>query len=174
MTHGSYLARHSKEADSFPIARGLHVLRQVLCQEIPEPNIELPPAPEQKLGVTTRKLYEDFTAAAACQACHGRINGVGFAFENYDAVGRLPGEGRGPGGRLERQRWSCASGKLTFKNGIELVKALATTPEAARLRWPATGCASCCAGKNGPRRADRSRPSRRRSPRRPTTCASWW
>ena len=48
LTHGSYLARHSKEVDSFPIARGVHVLRQVLCQEIPEPNIELPPAPEQK------------------------------------------------------------------------------------------------------------------------------
>jgi hypothetical protein len=128
LTHGSYLARHSKEADSFPIARGVHVLRQILCQEIPEPNVELPPAPEQAAGVTTRKLYADFTSATACQACHGRINGVGFAFENYDAVGayRVREEGQmvDSSGTLE-----LPSGTLTFGNGIELVKALARTPE---------------------------------------------
>src|SRR5439155_2750079 len=56
LTQGAYLARRSKEVDSFPIGRGLNVLRQVLCQEIPEPMIQLPPPPEQKMGVTTRKL----------------------------------------------------------------------------------------------------------------------
>ena len=129
LTHGSYLANHSKENDSFPIARGLHVLRQVLCQEIPEPNIMLPPAPEQKPGTTTRKLYEDFTAAAACQACHSRINGVGFAFENYDATG-------GYRDKEEMQAVDASgsielpSGTIKFKNAIELVKAVAKTPEA--------------------------------------------
>jgi hypothetical protein len=128
LTHGSYLARHSKEADSFPIARGVHVLRQVLCQEIPEPNIELPPAPEQTAGTTTRKLYEDHTSATACQVCHGRINGVGFAFENYDAVGAYREKEEGQvvdsSGSLDLD-----SGKITWKNGIEFVKALAVTPE---------------------------------------------
>ncbi len=129
LTHGSYLAKHSKEIDSFPIARGLHVLKQVLCQDIPEPDIMLPPAPEQTPGVTTRKLYEDFTSAPACQACHGRINAVGFAFENYDASGgyRLKDEGHdvNASGTLE-----LPSGKISFKNAIELVKGLAATPEA--------------------------------------------
>jgi hypothetical protein len=128
LTHGSYLARHAKEAESFPIARGVHVLRQVLCQEIPEPNIELPPAPEQTAGTTTRKLYEDHTSAAACQVCHGRINGVGFAFENYDAVGayrdKEEGQAIDASGSLDLD-----SGKLTWKNGIDFVKALAATPE---------------------------------------------
>jgi hypothetical protein len=129
LTHGSYLAKHSKEVDSFPIARGLHVLRQVLCVEIPEPNIMLPPAPEQKPGVTTRKLYADFTAAAACQACHAQINGAGFAFENYDAAGgyREKDEGQvvDASGTLD-----LPSGKITYKNAIDLVKAIAQTPEA--------------------------------------------
>jgi hypothetical protein len=128
LTHGSYLARHAKEADSFPIARGVHVLRQVLCQELPEPNIELPPAPEQMPGTTTRKLYEDFTKAAACQVCHGRINGVGFAFENYDATGgyreKEEGQAVDSSGSLE-----LPSGTITWKNGIEFVKAIAVTPE---------------------------------------------
>ncbi len=128
LTQGAYLARHAKEADSFPIARGVHVLRQVLCQELPEPNIELPPAPEQTPGTTTRKLYEDFTKAAACQVCHGRINGVGFAFENYDATGGYRDKEEGQvvdsSGSLD-----LPSGKVTWKNGIEFVKAIAVTPE---------------------------------------------
>jgi len=129
LTQGAYLARHSKENDSFPIARGVHILRQVLCQDIPEPMLTLPPAPEQKQGVTTRKMYTDHTAAAACQACHARINGVGFAFENYDATGAYRDKEEGQtvdaSGELE-----LPSGKITFKNAIEFVKAIARTPEA--------------------------------------------
>jgi hypothetical protein len=129
LTQGAFLASHSKENDSFPIGRGLAVLRQVLCQEIPEPNIMLPPAPEQKQGTTTRKLYEDFTAAPACQACHLRINGVGFAFENYDATGayRAMEENQAvdASGAIE-----LPSGTLKYKNAIELAKGIATSPEA--------------------------------------------
>jgi hypothetical protein len=129
LTQGAFLTKHSKEVESFPIIRGVYVLRNVLCRELPEPNIELPPAPEQTPGVTTRKLYEDFTAALACQACHASINGVGFAFENYDAVGgyrdKEEGQPVDASGTLE-----LPSGTLTFKNGVEFVKAVAKTPEA--------------------------------------------
>jgi hypothetical protein len=128
LTQGSFLTKHSKEVESFPIIRGVHVLRQVLCQEIPEPQIELPPAPEQTPGVTTRKLYEDFTAAAACSVCHKKINGVGFAFENYDAVGgwrdKEEGQTVDASGSLD-----LASGAHNYKNGVEFAKAIARTPE---------------------------------------------
>jgi hypothetical protein len=128
LTQGAFLTKHSKEVESFPIARGVYTLRNVLCQEIPEPNIQLPPPPEQMQGVTTRRLYEDFTKAAACQACHGRINAVGFAFENYDAVGgwRDSEEGQpvDASGTLD-----LPSGKITFKNAVELAQAISKTPE---------------------------------------------
>ena len=128
LTLGAFLTKHSKEVESFPIDRGVYVLRNVLCQEIPEPQIELPPPPEQTMGVTTRKLYEDFTAAPACKACHGAINAVGFAFENYDAVGgfRSMEEGQpvDSSGSLD-----LPSGKLTWQNGIEFVHAVAKSPE---------------------------------------------
>jgi hypothetical protein len=128
LTQGAFLTKHSKEVESFPIARGVYVLRNVLCQDIPEPNIMLPPPPEQKMGVTTRQLYEDFTKAAACQACHGRINAVGFAFEHYDAVGgwRADEEGQkvDASGTLE-----LPSGTLMFNDAIGLMKAAAKSPE---------------------------------------------
>jgi hypothetical protein len=129
LTQGAYLAKHAKEVDSFPIARGLHVLRSILCQEIPDPAFALPPPPEPMQGVTTRKLYENFTAAAECQACHKQINGVGYGFENYDAAG-------GWRDKEENQTVDSSgsvvlpSGTLTFKNGLELVKQLSTSPEA--------------------------------------------
>jgi hypothetical protein len=128
LTQGAFLTKHSKEVDSFPIARGVYVLRNVLCQEIPEPNIQLPPPPEQMQGVTTRRMYEDFTKAAACQVCHGKINSVGFAFENYDAVG-------GFRDKEENQvvdatgKIDLPSGTVTFKNGVDLVKTLSKSPE---------------------------------------------
>jgi hypothetical protein len=128
LTQGAFLTKHSKEVESFPIARGVYVLRNVLCQDIPEPNIMLPPPPEQKMGVTTRQLYEDFTKATACQVCHGRINAVGFAFENYDAVGgyRTDEEGQkvDASGTLE-----LPSGTVSFKNAVELMKTAAKSPE---------------------------------------------
>jgi hypothetical protein len=128
LTQGAFLTKHSKEVESFPIIRGVYVLRNVLCQDIPEPNIQLPPAPEQAQGVTTRKLYEDFTAAPACQVCHGRINAVGFAFENFDAVGGYRDNEEGQkvdaSGTLQ-----LPSGPISFKNAVDLVKAIAKTPE---------------------------------------------
>jgi hypothetical protein len=128
LTQGAFLTKHSKEVESFPIARGVYVLRNVLCQALPEPNIMLPPPPEQKMGVTTRQLYEDFTKAAACQACHSQINAAGFAFENYDAVGgyRTDEEGQkvDASGTL-----ALGSGTVTFKNAVELMKTAAKSPE---------------------------------------------
>jgi hypothetical protein len=128
LTQGAFLTKHSKEVESFPIARGVYVLRQVLCQEIPEPNIQLPPPPEQMQGVTTRKLYEDFTKAGACQACHGRINAVGFAFENYDAVGGYREDEEGQkvdaSGSIE-----LPSGRIDFKNAIDLAQSIAKSTE---------------------------------------------
>jgi hypothetical protein len=47
-----------------------------------------PPVPVEGEGpVTDRVLYERRTAPASCASCHTRINGIGFAFEHYDAVG---------------------------------------------------------------------------------------
>jgi hypothetical protein len=128
LTQGAFLTKHSKEVESFPIARGVYFLRNVLCVDLPEPNIMLPPPPEQKMGVTTRQLYEDFTKAAACQACHAQINGAGFAFENYDAVGGWRGDEEGQkvdaSGTL-----NLSSGAVTFKNAVDLMKTVGKSPE---------------------------------------------
>lgn len=68
--------------------RGVFVRSRLLCQAVPEP----PPdafdeLPEEGEGQTLRDYLEGVTAADGCQSCHALINGPGFAFEGFDAVG---------------------------------------------------------------------------------------
>ena len=83
------LSRHSKPTETFPIYRGLFVREQLLCQSLPPPPSDVgePPAPAQ--GVSTRDRFEQHSSDPACRGCHTMIDPLGFAFENYDAIGRF-------------------------------------------------------------------------------------
>jgi hypothetical protein len=76
---------------TYPIGRGLFLLRNVLCKVVPAPpdGVQIPPFPPVKAGVSTRESLEMITAAPFCQNCHAMINGAGFAFESFDEVGRF-------------------------------------------------------------------------------------
>ena len=55
----------------------------------PPPNI--PPLEEAREGAATKSVRERLTqhrSNAACAGCHSRIDPLGFALENYDAIGR--------------------------------------------------------------------------------------
>ena len=76
---------------SDPIRRGGVLLLRVLCAEMPSDPIDLeaplPPAPD----LTDRQRVDATTGEGTCgQGCHsGYINPLGFAFENFDGLGRL-------------------------------------------------------------------------------------
>lgn len=68
--------------------RGVFVRSRLLCQPIPDP----PPGafdglPEEGETQTLREYLEQVTAADGCQSCHSLINGPGFAFDGFDALG---------------------------------------------------------------------------------------
>lgn len=76
-----------------PILRGVFIRRTMLCDEIPPPpdNAAAKP-PELSSTLSTRQVVEALTETpgTACSACHGTyINPLGFAFEGFDALGRL-------------------------------------------------------------------------------------
>ena len=128
LTHGSFLAAHADADVSHPVKRGVHVLRQVLCVELPDPDgLEIPELPEPQPGQTTRERYAAH-AQGFCATCHDKIDGVGFAFENYDATGafRTTEQGRpiDSSGKV-----SLPSGDITFQKGIDFIKAVSTTEE---------------------------------------------
>jgi hypothetical protein len=46
-------------------------------------------------GATTRERFRQHTDSDACRSCHQYIDGVGFGFERFDAIGRFRSEENG-------------------------------------------------------------------------------
>ena len=90
LQHASFLAAHSHADTTSPILRGDFVLRKVLCERLPRPSeldLEIVmPRPSETL--TRREQFLRHGADPQCAQCHDRIDGFGFAFENFDAAGR--------------------------------------------------------------------------------------
>jgi len=74
----------------------LFVLEGLLCSPPPAPPANVPTAAASALSETlstrekTVMIHEK--QGAACESCHQRIDAVGFAFENYDGIGRWQDE----------------------------------------------------------------------------------
>lgn len=75
---------------SDPVHRGVFLLRHALCNDVPPPdanvNTALPPAEDFP---TTRSRFVSATVNTQCAGCHSLINPLGFAWENFDAVGKF-------------------------------------------------------------------------------------
>lgn len=87
LTRAGFLTAHSYAGSSSPVHRGVFVLEQLFCEIlIPPPGVPLE-LPEAQPGETIRDRLAHHRADPACAGCHDRIDPVGFAFENYDALG---------------------------------------------------------------------------------------
>ncbi len=89
LTH-PYLTSHLSYHDTTsPIHRGVFVIRYLLGRTLRPPSTAFSPlSPDLHPDLTTRQRVALQTSPENCQACHLKINGVGFTLENYDAVGR--------------------------------------------------------------------------------------
>lgn len=93
LTQAGLLAGLAHDAAQSPVLRGVFVLEHLLCQPPPPPPMGMippqpAPDPNVKRTVRQRLVVEHEEQAPGCKACHQLIDGVGFAFENYDALGR--------------------------------------------------------------------------------------
>jgi hypothetical protein len=86
--HPAIMSTFATETGSHPIKRGVFVWDQIVCQSLPDPPSNVPTFPGVPPDSSVRTAYEAFTSPALCQACHVRINPVGFLFESYDTVGK--------------------------------------------------------------------------------------
>jgi len=79
------------------VQRGKWVLETLLGNPPPPPPPDVPElkaAPHGKL-LSMREQMQVHRTNAVCAACHARMDPIGFALENYDAVGRWRGEDAG-------------------------------------------------------------------------------
>jgi|HubBroStandDraft_6_1064221.scaffolds.fasta_scaffold97164_2 hypothetical protein len=90
LTQAGLLAGLAGPVDDSPVQRGLLILNSFLCAAPPPPPAGVnttPPAFDPSTPMTTRQRMETEHAVGSCAACHAEMDSIGFAFENYDAVG---------------------------------------------------------------------------------------
>ena len=97
-----------------PVHRGMWVSEAIFGKTPPPPppNVEpLEPTPANQPKSTVRMQIEAHATHAACAACHQHIDPLGFAFDNFDAVGQWRTEERVTAGKGANPPVN-ASGKL--------------------------------------------------------------
>lgn len=91
LTQASVLSLTSDGSRHRPVHRGVWVSEAIFARTPPPPppNVEpLEPTPSDKPKATIRDQLQAHATHATCAACHRKIDPLGFAFDNYDAIGR--------------------------------------------------------------------------------------
>lgn len=130
--HGSFLTRHALADTSSPVQRGKTIRERMLCetQAPPPPNVVATLSPPAG-AMTTRQRYEGHSQSSSCQACHTRIDPIGFTFERYDGFGRRRDQENGVNVDITGKLTGMPEGDIPL-TGIDSLSAyLATSKQAA-------------------------------------------
>jgi mono/diheme cytochrome c family protein len=92
LTEGTVLAVTSNPTRTSPVKRGLFILDNILGTPPPPPPPNIPPLEDAAKGVTNHALSLRATLALhrkdpLCSSCHNRMDPLGLAFENFNAMG---------------------------------------------------------------------------------------
>ncbi|MEQ1862267.1 MAG: DUF1592 domain-containing protein [Chthoniobacteraceae bacterium] len=118
LTMGSVLLATSQPTRTSPVIRGKWILEQILGTPPPPPPPNVPPLEAKHIdpNLPIRKRLEIHRDNPDCAGCHAKIDPLGYALENFDAIGAFRTmDGAAP---------VDASGKLPngteFKNAADL------------------------------------------------------
>jgi hypothetical protein len=127
LRQGSVLAVTSYATRTSPVIRGVWVLSNIVGAPPPPP---LPNVPALDGNVPANLPIRERMAAhranPVCANCHRTIDPVGFALENFDAVGRWRDQ-EGDSGRIDVSGFLPGIGEINGVNGLE--DALLRRPE---------------------------------------------
>ncbi len=103
---GAFLTASANGVDTSPVVRGIYVLEKLLGYSPPPPPPDVPVIePDIRGAVSVREQLEKHRENITCAECHRKIDPLGFALENFDAIGGWRND-YGPGNVID------ASGKL--------------------------------------------------------------
>ena len=91
---GAFLVTTSKPERTSPVTRGKWVMTNVLGMSPPDPPADVPPLPARSPDArgsvkepTMRERMLEHRVRADCVQCHRMMDPIGFALENFDAIG---------------------------------------------------------------------------------------
>jgi mono/diheme cytochrome c family protein len=91
---GAFLVTTSKPERTSPVTRGKWVMTNVLGMSPPDPPADVPPLPPRNPDArgsvrepTMRERMVEHRVRADCIQCHRMMDPIGFALENFDAIG---------------------------------------------------------------------------------------
>ena len=127
---GGVLMATSYANRTAPVIRGAWILENILGTPPAAPPPDVEGFPENKDGEkarSVREIMEEHRARPSCNSCHGVMDPLGFALENFDAIGEWRSMDRYAGSAID------ASGQLIdgtkVSSPADLRKALTRRPE---------------------------------------------
>lgn len=97
--HAAYLARFAHPGMTSPTRRGRFIQERLMCRPMDPPppgqNIDLPDEVPGVPMTMRQKLTQHIAGGGNCSGCHGLMDPLGFALENFDAVGKYRADDRG-------------------------------------------------------------------------------
>ena len=90
LSHGSVLAVSSYPSRTSVVIRGKYILENILGTPPPPPPPDVPAIDDAAIGtmLSLRQQMEKHRANSVCASCHSKMDPLGFALENYDAIGK--------------------------------------------------------------------------------------
>jgi mono/diheme cytochrome c family protein len=90
LSQASVLAVTSYPTRTSVVLRGKYILENVLASPPPPPPPNVPPLDDDPTSAarSLRQQMEQHRANPSCAICHSKIDPLGFALENYDAIGK--------------------------------------------------------------------------------------
>jgi hypothetical protein len=90
LNQAAFLSVFANNSGSHPVFRGVALMRRIACLPIPDPGalgiVVSFPAPDT--SKTTRDRFAQHALDPGCAGCHDTIDNLGFAFENFDGIGK--------------------------------------------------------------------------------------
>jgi hypothetical protein len=121
LTHASILMLTSNPGRTSPVKRGKWILENILAEPPPPPPADVPELAEdsETLG-SLREQLEQHRSNPACAVCHVKMDALGFAMENFDAVGAW----RDKVGRFDIDASAELPGGRKFTGAAEMLQIL--------------------------------------------------
>jgi len=120
LRHGSILAVTSYATRTSPVIRGVWVLGNIFGAPPPPPLPNVPALEESSVAANLpmRQRLSAHRSNPVCANCHRTIDPVGFALENFDAVGRWRDQ-EGDSGPVDVSGGLPGAGALNGVSGLE-------------------------------------------------------